>query len=47
MRVDCVTPNQESIFLDEFLNLEEKTIVNKDSDIFVAVVKCYNVKSAG
>jgi hypothetical protein len=38
----------ENLFsLDEFLNLEDKTIVNKDEDIFTSVVDYYAIVSPG
>jgi hypothetical protein len=38
---------ESSFPLDEFLNLKEETIVNKDDDIFAAVVECYSINKPG
>ena len=36
-------PIERLLPLDKFLNLEDETIVDKDGDIFAAVVECYSV----
>jgi hypothetical protein len=38
---------ENPLSLDEFLNSEDKTIVNKDEDIFISVVNYYVVISLG
>ena len=38
---------ENPLSLDEFLNLEDKIIINKDSDIFVAIVEYYSVDKPG
>jgi hypothetical protein len=40
-------PIENPLFLNEFLNLEDETIVNKDKDIFTSVVDYYVVVSLG
>jgi hypothetical protein len=40
-------PIENPFSLDEFLNLEDETIVNKDKDIFISVVDYYVVVSLG
>jgi hypothetical protein len=40
-------PIENPLSLDEFLNLEDETIVNKDKDIFTSVVDHYVVVSLG
>jgi hypothetical protein len=36
-------PTESPLSLDQFLNPKDETIVNKDSDIFAVIVKCYSV----
>ena len=36
-------PIERLLPLDKFLNLEDETIVDKDGDVFAAVVECYSV----
>jgi hypothetical protein len=40
-------PIESPLPLDEFLNPEDETIVNKDSNIFAVIVKCYSVNQPG
>jgi hypothetical protein len=40
-------PIESLLPLDEFLNLEDETIVDEDSDIFAAVVECCSVDQPG
>jgi hypothetical protein len=40
-------PIESPLSLDKFLNPEDETIVNKDGDIFAAVMECYSVDQPG
>jgi hypothetical protein len=40
-------PIENLLSLNEFLNLEDKSIVNKDQDIFTSVVDYYGIVSLG
>jgi hypothetical protein len=40
-------PIESLLPLDKFLNPEDETIVNKGSDIFAVIVKCYSVDQPG
>jgi hypothetical protein len=40
-------PIKSPLSLDEFLNPEDKLIINKNSDIFIAIVECYSIDQPG
>src|ERR1700733_5125237 len=42
-----VVPIENLLSLDEFLNLEDETIVDEDEDIFISVVNHYAVARPG
>jgi hypothetical protein len=40
-------PIKRLFSLNEFLNLKDKATVNKNSNIFVVIIKCYSVNQPG
>jgi hypothetical protein len=39
--------SRSTLFFDESLNLQNKTIINKDEDIFASVVNHYSIDQLG